>query len=137
MVSYGEWRILGCDNGAGYLCFTLDGRRYKAHRLAWLYMTGDWPPFDVDHVNMVKSDNRFANLRLATRSQNRANTPRRADNTSGFKGVVRGRRAGTWAAQSMKDGKRVHLGTYDTPEAAHQAYCEAATILFDKFARMH
>jgi hypothetical protein len=60
----------GTINGLGYVVIGILGRRYKAHRLAWLYVHGEWPGRELDHINCDKSDNRIANLRPATRSQN-------------------------------------------------------------------
>lgn len=81
----------------GYLRITIDWRHYPAHRLAWLYMTGEWPADLIDHINLVSDDNRFVNLRQATRAQNMHNSARPRTNTSGVKGVSR--YAGRWKAQ--------------------------------------
>ncbi len=80
-------KVAGSPQGQGYLLIFVDGRRYRAHRLAWFYMTGEWPADGIDHVNNIKTDNRFANLRLATRAQNEMNKPPSRSNTSGVKGV--------------------------------------------------
>lgn len=68
--------IVGADNGKGYLQISVDWRLYSAARLAWLYMTGEWPKEEIDHINRVRSDNRFSNLREATRSSNNCNRRR-------------------------------------------------------------
>jgi hypothetical protein len=109
-----------CQNGdkpAG--CFSTNGglqimittawcrRNYQASRLAWLYMTDSWPVGEIDHANCDRTDNRWANLRLATRSQNQANTRPRA--ASGLKGAYPMRLK--WQAKI----KRIYLGTFDTP----------------------
>jgi hypothetical protein len=65
--------VAGWQEANGYICIRIDGFDYKAHRLAWLYMTGENPRHLIDHRNQVKDDNRFANLREATKSQNAAN----------------------------------------------------------------
>jgi hypothetical protein len=83
-------RPLGSIRSHGYRMLAVDGVRYYAHRLAWLYMTGAWPAGSIDHANTDRADNRWANLRQATPSQNGANTVRQARNKSGFKGVFRG-----------------------------------------------
>lgn len=119
--------------GPGYVAFCLDGRQYYAHRLAWFYMHGEWPAGEVDHINRDKTDNRLANLRVATRSQNSANIGARSDNRSGFKGVFPNKRR--WSSQVIARGKTYHLGTFDTPEMAHEAYCHAARRLHGEFAR--
>lgn len=126
--------IAGCDNGKGYIRIYVDGKPYKAHRLAWFYMTGEWVP-EVDHENTIKSDNRWDNLRKATRGQNRGNTRAYKNNTSGLKGVSFNKRTARWAAQIQKDGVKVGLGYYATAEDAHAAYVIAAKKYFGEFAR--
>jgi hypothetical protein len=106
-----------------------------AHRAAFAWVYGYWPPQHVDHINGDKRDNRIVNLRAATNKQNSANSPRRKDNTSGFKGVRRARTAGKWWAQIYADGRLRYIGTYDTPEEAHGAYLKAAEIEFGQFVR--
>ena len=96
-------------------------------------MTGSFPSGMIDHINGVCDDNRWSNLRQATRSQNAANQRIHRDNTLGMKGVYRhGKR---FAAKIRINGDGIHLGTYDTPEEAHSIYCEAAAFAFDDFAR--
>jgi len=117
----------------GYWQICIDGRSYYAHRLAWLYMTGEWPKEQIDHINMDKTDNRWNNLRLATPSQNTCNQSARSTNKVGMKGVSpNGKR---FSAQITIDGTCHHLGTFDTPALAHSAYADAAAILHGTFAR--
>jgi hypothetical protein len=111
------------------------GRNYQAHRLAWLYVYGEWPSREIDHIDGDRRNNRIANLRLATSLQNKGNMKRRADNSSGFKGVIFCKFTGRWRSRIRHNG-RVHcLGRHSTPEAAHVAYREAAERLFGEFAR--
>lgn len=112
----------------------IDGRRYAAHRLAWLYMTGEWPT-EIDHKNQDATDNRWANLRLATRSQNNANVGLKSHNTSGLKGVSWDRDRQLWKAQISVQTKRRMLGRFPTKEEAHAAYVAAAVDAFGDFAR--
>lgn len=86
-----------------------------------------------DHVNYNTLDNRRENLRLATRSQNRANTQKQRNNKSGYKGVSWSKKARKWVAQIDS----VHIGYFNTPEEAHVAYCEKAKELFGEFARFN
>lgn len=111
----------GVNTRLGYRQICIAGRCLYAHRLAWLHMTGEWPIGELDHINGDREDNRWANLRPATRSENEQNISRaRSDSRSGLRGVVaRGRR---WTAQIELDGKRRHLGTFDTAEEASGAY---------------
>lgn len=117
----------------GYRRIGLDHGRYVASRLAWLYMTGEWPAAEIDHINCVRSDDRFINLRPATRDENARNTRRPSSNTSGLKGVSW--RGGKWRATIKKDRKPIHIGFFASPEAAHAAYVAKAQELFGEFAR--
>lgn len=91
--------IAGTPHGEGYSVIRVNGRLYLAHRLAWLWMTGEWPT-EIDHRDRNRSNNRWANLREVTRTQNNYNAGRRSDNTSGFRGVYRNRGRGKpWRAR--------------------------------------
>lgn len=124
----------GCDNGQGYRRIYVDGKPYKGHRLAWFYMTGQWPR-EVDHINGDRSDNSWANLREVTRSQNKMNFSVYRSNSSGYPGVSYYRRTGKWKAQIQKAGQKTFLGYHDTPEQAAAAYERAANELFGEYAR--
>lgn len=129
----------GCIHPAtGYVVITLSHaagrwRLYPAHRLAWLYMTGNWPA-EVDHKDRNRSNNRWANLREATTSQNQANTGPQANNTSGVKGVHWSPRHKAWAARIMVGGRRLFLGFFKDKSAAAGAYADAARKHFGDFA---
>jgi hypothetical protein len=125
--------VAGALNVHGYRRIKVNGRLYMAHRLAWFYTHGEWPYPEIDHINLNKDDNRIANLRRATPADNCRNSPKRAANTTGLKGVVR--RGKKWLAQINARGKRLHLGMFTTPEAAHAAYCAAAQKYYGEFAR--
>lgn len=115
----------------GYSHIMINGKTYKAHRLAWLYMTGRWPPDQIDHI---KHDNWWFNLREASRSPNAQNALPPASNTSGVKGVTW--RNGKWEVGIRVRGKRYHVGHFDTLEAASAAYAAAAIRHFGEFARV-
>jgi hypothetical protein len=125
--------IAGHIDHKGYRSIRIDRRSYPASSVAWLLMTGAWPPVIVDHKSRNRSDDSWGNLRLATLSQNAANIGKHKDNKSGFKGVYR-HTDGRWRARVMRDGKNHHVGLFDTPEAAHSAYIARATELFGEFA---
>lgn len=129
-------QISGCKNKNGYIEIGIDSHLYKAHRVAWFYMTGGWPNRFIDHINGVKDDNRFSNLREATNSENTRNSRMRNDNTSGLKGVTFHKATGKWCAQIMKHGKQNHLGLFNTPEDAYCAYRAASEELHGEFARL-
>ena len=133
--SSGAGKTAGSDNGKGYIVIRIDRRIYKAHRLAWLHELGRFPPADLDHINGQKGDNRIANLREATRSQNQANLGAPRNNTSGVKGVFWDKHAGKWVAQ-IRQGGRKHLGCFSDKSEAKAAYEKAARELFGDFARV-
>jgi hypothetical protein len=133
------WNSRHAGNSAGtsvkgYVVISIFGRRYLAHRLAWLLIHGEWPSSDLDHIDLDKSCNRISNLRKATPSQNQANK-RARDSASGFKGIYWDTRKRKWRAQIRKDKKRYHLGLFDAPKDAHLAYQKAAELLHGEFAR--
>lgn len=118
-----------------YSYIRINGKPKLAHRVAFAWVHERWPECQIDHINGDKRDNRIANLREATSRQNMANSKRRSDNTSGFKGVRKARSPGKWWAYIYVDGKGTYLGTYDSPELAHQAYMKAAKTEFGEFAK--
>lgn len=128
--------VAGVIRSGGYLQIFIFGGHHRAHRLAWLYMTGAWPLAEIDHINLDPSDNRWENLREATHSQNGTNKRRHRDNTSGFKGVNWHKASQKWRARIMKEKCEMSLGYFDTAEAAYAAYCEAANRLHGEFARV-
>lgn len=115
----------------GYLSIKVQQVDYYAHRLAFLYVTGEWPVAEVDHVNRDRADNRWANLRPATVSQNRANTSRQSRNVAGLKGVSLHKKTGLWRARIRSKT----IGYYKTPDEAHAIYAAAAKDQFGEFAR--
>jgi hypothetical protein len=128
--------VAGWISTKGYRKIRIDGREYRAARLAWLYMAGEWPKAEIDHIDGDRADDRFCNLREATASQNLANAPMRADNTSGFKGVSWCKRAGKWRAHIKINGKSRTLGRFATPERAFIAYMLEAWKHYGDFARI-
>jgi hypothetical protein len=114
------------NNRDGYLRIAINGKMYLAHRLAMLFMNGEFPSFDTDHINRIRTDNRFSNLREATRSQNMQNQERALSNgKSGFLGVTKHKPSGKWLAQIRVNGKHKTVGKYDNIEDAHSAYLAA------------
>ena len=119
----------------GYIVIMIDGRRYKAHRLVWLYEYGRWPPDQLDHINGITSDNRLINLREASHLENMRNRGKPRTNTSGLKGACFHKNRNYWIAQIKNNGKNIHLGCFDSAEEAHAAYRNAAQKIFGEFAR--
>ena len=110
--------IAGTPNDSNYLLISINKQHHRAHRLAWLWMTGKWPDPECDHRDTVRANNRWSNLREATRSQNAANTSIQRNNTSGFKGVYWNKIVKKWWAHITKDGRRHSLGYFDDIDEA-------------------
>lgn len=106
----------------------INGTPYQAHRIAWLVMTGREPDKWIDHINRDKSDNRFCNLRDVSWSVNQHNLKSsKIQNKIGLLGVSK--HGKKWIAQIQKDGKKLYIGLFDTPEIAHAAYMEKKATL--------
>lgn len=102
------------------------GRPYRVHRVAWLLMTGEWPKFDVDHIDGNTINNRWANLRDVTHSVNLQNQRAARKTHSGLLGVFKNKKR--WMARISIGSGLLHLGTYDTPEQAHAVYVQAKRV---------
>jgi hypothetical protein len=116
---------------AVYACRVEMGKMLLLHREVIGAPTGT----EVDHIDGDGLNCRRSNLRFCTRSQNLQNGPVRSDNRAGLKGAIWDSRAGKWRAEISKDGRRLWLGTFETPEQAHAAYVAAATAEYGEFAR--
>lgn len=116
----------------GYIRIVIDRENYMAHRLAWLVSTGREPYDQIDHINGNRADNRIANLREATGSENQQNHPVHVNNASGYPGVSFNRRKKKWKAQIKVKGNIRHLGWHDDPKDAASAY-HAAKAEHHKF----
>ena len=124
-------KVAGSLNQTGYRQIKIDGRMHCAHKLAWLWGTGEWPSGELDHINRCRDDNRVENLRPATRSQNCSNTKLHKSNTTGFRGVCAHR--GRWEASIGRDGKRYYLGAFRDKADAAAAYDRAARAVHGDF----
>ncbi len=127
--------VAGRSSGAGYWQICIDRKYFYAQRLAWLYVTSEWPLFEIDHEDLNKTNNRFSNLRRATDLQNQGNRGANKNNASGIKGVRYLPKTGMWQARITDGGKDRHLGNYSTSEQAARAYATAAQEKFGQFAR--
>lgn len=120
-------QVAGFITSQGYRIIRMKSRNYLAHRLAWLYMTGEWPENYIDHINHIKDDNRFINLRKATNQENQFNAKLSIKNKSGYKGVCFHKRHNVFIAQAAYNKKTHFLGYYNSADMAYQAY-----LLFTK-----
>ena len=119
--------IAGHNSSRGYVVVGVDGRVYRAHRLAWFYVNGIWPGNSIDHINGNRADNRISNLRdvdskTNTENQSRANSQNKS---SGVLGVSREQGRRRWRAHITTNKKMIHLGYFDTIEEASDAYIAA------------
>jgi hypothetical protein len=117
----------------GYVNIKINGKAYKAHRLAWLYMTGEWPEDEIDHINGITHYNVWNNLREATHHQNCKNRKLNINNASGFKGVHKEKNK--WRASVNIDKIQVFIGLFNTPEEAYDARMDYVSIHYGEFAR--
>lgn len=113
--------VAGSINNLGYVQIKLDGSLFGAHRLAWLYVHGVWPAALIDHIDRDRANNRIANLREVTPSQNAQNSGAHRDSSSAFKGVSLHKK-GRWRAEITHDGTTKFLGVYPSEQEAAQAY---------------
>lgn len=125
-----EGDAAGSRHNEGYLHISVDGRRYLAHRLAFLYVHGRFPAADTDHINGQRDDNRLSNLRETSRSENLQNLRRaKSHSQSGFLGVSWHKAAKQWRAEIRVSGKYVYIGLFPTAQLAHAAYLHTKSTL--------
>ena len=125
----------GCIGQRGISLIRVDFVLHKAHRLAWLYMTGQWPQEDIDHRDGNPTNNRWENLREATDSQNLSNMKKPITNTSGRKGVSRRWDDKAWQVHIRANGKSTYVGSHTDLDEAHKMYADAARKHKGEFAR--
>lgn len=114
----------GSADAYGYGQIRIDGEIYKEHHLVWLYLTGEWPNSQIDHINHQRRDNRPENLRPADNAENHKNRPMQRNNKTGVVGVYKDKLGGYNAYISV-DGKRIHLGRFKNIEDAAASRYEA------------
>jgi len=121
-------KIAASIHSDGYLTIQIMKKNCKAHRLAWLYMTGEWPKEQIDHINGDRADNSFSNLREVSNQQNQFNRKVNKNNKSGYKGVSFVKRTGKWVAQINLNNKRVSLGFFESAIEASFVYEKTASL---------
>lgn len=124
--------IAGKTNKDGYRVIKVSQEYHYAHRLAWLFVTGSWPAGEIDHRNRRRADNRFDNLRDATRAQNLLNQPGRG--RSGAKGVSWKKKARKWRVRVRIEGTPREIGLFDDFELAEFVAAEARNLYHGEFA---
>jgi hypothetical protein len=119
--------VAGSPSTKGYVLIGVDGSIYRGHRLAWLYVYGEWPKHYIDHINGIVTDNRIQNLRdvsIMINSENQKYAPSH-NRSCGVLGVSREKNHKRWRAVIGSKGKQIHIGYFDTIEEAHEAYISA------------
>jgi hypothetical protein len=119
--------VAGSPSVKGYVVIGVDGRVYRAHRLAWLYVYGEFPKHYIDHINGIVTDNSIENLRdvsATTNNENQKEAPSH-NRSCGILGVSREKNHRRWRAVITTKGKQIHIGYFDTVEEAHKAYVDA------------
>ena len=120
--------VAGAARRDGYRIIQIDHKQFTAHRLAWLYMTGAFPPDQIDHIDRNPTNNRFANLRAVTQSENMHNLGKSKYNSSGYRGVNYQKCCKKWYASIKLNNVQKNLGRFSTPEEASAAYLAAQKI---------
>jgi hypothetical protein len=124
------------SNNDGYLVVSIDDVVHRCHRVAWLLHTGSLPKNEIDHINGIRSDNRFENLRDATRSENAKNTKIHKTSTTGIKGVTWDKPSKKWRSMICCDNKLHYLGLFERVEDAMKCYEKAAIEMHGEFANL-
>ncbi len=110
------------NKATGYYQILILGRKYSAHRMIWLWYYGKWPDHQIDHLDGNPANNCIDNLADKTRSENQRNRKRSSRNTSGYPGVCWHKRDKCWRAQMKIQGMKTHIGSFDSPEEAYEAW---------------
>jgi hypothetical protein len=131
--------IAGCDhfrrNGYKTVTVSINYKRYLAHRIIWLWVTGKWPVEEIDHKDGDGSNNRWSNLREATKLQNGSNLPIKRNNKTGVAGVAVDKRRGDYRARIMVNRKEIYLGNFPTIKEAAEARRLAEQKYFGEYIR--
>lgn len=118
--------VAGTTGKDRYVRIRIDRKRYFAHRLAWLYVNGKWPCFEIDHINRDPSDNSYTNLRDIPHHENKQNMVAQKGNRSGIKGITWDATNKVWKSRICLKGKDEFLGNFKSPQDAEKAYSIAA-----------
>lgn len=120
-------RVLGYQNNNGYIAFTLDSKKYYAHRLAWLFVHKKFPVHDVDHIDGNRTNNKIANLRDVPRSLNLENSTKAksSNKSTGLIGAYLDKKTGKFTSRIQVNKQDKYLGYYETAQLAHEAYMSA------------
>lgn len=136
-TTFANREALTAKNTAGYARGNVFGRNLMAHRAAYCLVWGMWPKHQIDHVNGIRDDNRWVNLRAATNQQNQYNCSSAKGSISRFVGVTLCKRSLRWTAYICPDGTKVHLGNFSSEEDAARERDRAAKEMFGAYAKLN
>lgn len=126
--------VAGTIDRRGYGVIKINYKRLFAHRLAWAHFYGVWPCGQLDHINRIRNDNRIANLRECSPTENASNRGPSLNSASGIKGVCWSKSCQKWQANISVNRKRIHLGVFADIESAASARQRADLEYFGEFA---
>lgn len=129
--------VAGHINSWGYRVIRIFGKDYRSSRLVWLYMTGNWPPTTIDHIDRNKSNDCWSNLRICSSSENLCNREIFNNNTSGYRGVMWNKQRKKWQSFISTNGKKIYLGLFSNKEDAIKKRKEAELLYHKNFAANH
>ena len=122
-------KVAGTLHPRGYIHIIINGVLFKAHRLIWFYHYKEWPKHTIDHINRIKTDNRIENLRDLSMVDNFENVIKaNKNNSTGLRGVSKVK-CNKFRAVIIKNKIKYHIGHFDSPEEAHNAYLNYKKIL--------
>ena len=128
---------IGCLKPSGYIVALVNGKLHRLHRLAWLYTTGEWPKHEIDHINGNRSDNRFCNLREATKAQNNWNKKVRKDSKVGVKNVIYYPKWGAYYVRITANKITQNFGPFKTKDEAEKVSLEKRKEIHGDFSSHH
>lgn len=122
------------NNHNGYTRLTIKGKKYLTHRLAWLYVYGEFPEADIDHIDNDRTNCKINNLRIANKSTNAYNRKRQINNTSGIKGVLWSKASKKWMVRVGVNKHKLYFGVWEDLEFAELVAQEARAKYHGEFA---
>jgi len=128
-------KVAGWKDQNGYILIHFKGKLVRAHNLIWLYHTGEWPTFELDHINNIPWDNRIENLRPADRAKQGANQKLQSRRQGKYKGVHKNKTS--YYVKIKKDGKQYNVGSFKCEKEAARAYNQKAKEFFGEFAHLN
>ncbi len=121
----GNGEVAGTVNNVGYRIISIDYSFYLASRLAWFYVEGYWPEYEIDHKDRIRHNDKWENLRHVSHQCNMRNCKIQRNNTSGITGVWWDEKCQKWRVRIMISGKHFHIGYFNSKINAAKARWKA------------